>query len=116
MLLKLGLPKGKVVWALAHPVSREYIHQESGIGYQECSLIVTQGKSPVEVKLQDYPNWAQKMIISSLRAGELINTGDQLFQSTAEETIEDLTPLEKTLEQPKTKPRKGKTLKKLKNE
>ena len=76
MVLKLGLPTGKVVWALAHPVSREYIHDQSGVGYQAQQLIVTETAQPVEIELDDYPRWAQAQIVTSIHRGELINTGE----------------------------------------
>ena len=76
MILKLSLPEGKVVWALSHPISREYIHNEPGVGVQKPCLIINEGEEPKSVTLESYPKWAQSMIITSIAKKELINTGD----------------------------------------
>jgi len=96
MVLKLSLPEDRFVWALSHPISREYIHQQSSVGYQKCNLIISQADTqPVEVKLEDYPRWAQVMIKTSIRAGQLVNTGDsieivklEIQKDTTEVTVE----------------------------
>ena len=106
MLLKLSLPKGKVVWALAHPVSREYIHGESGIGYQECQLIVTEQDQPVEVKLEDYPKWAQSMILTSVKLGDLTNSGDPITKTKPKETVEVKDNVATEVTKPKKKAKK----------
>lgn len=99
-MLKLSLPKGKVVWALAHPVSREYIHNQSGIGYQDCRLIITELDQPKEIVLKDYPKWAQRMIVTSVHRGDLINTGSSVNTPT-KETVKDV-----IVEKPKAKAKK----------
>lgn len=103
MLLKLSLPEGKVVWATAHPGSREYIHEDNGTGYQDSSIIVTAQNQPVEVNLENYPRWASTQILSSVRRGELINTGDPITEIKPKET-EDKVTLE--VEQPKVTKKK----------
>ncbi len=92
MVLKLSLPENKFVWALAHPVERGYIHQQSATGYQECTLIISQADAqPVEVILEDYPEWAQLQILSSIRAGEINNTGDPIDEVEKEqETVPEV--------------------------
>jgi len=87
MVLKLGLPTGKVVWALAHPVSKEYIHGQSGVGYQEDKLIIT-GDMLVEIELDDYPRWAQAQIVTSINRKELVNTGESHIRPKKSEEIE----------------------------
>lgn len=94
------MPAGKVIWALAHPVSKEYIHQRGGIGYQECQLIITEKEQPVAIELERYPKWAQTMIISSIKNGDLINSGDPIIQEK-QETSETLEVVEKPKEKPK---------------
>ena len=84
-MLKLCLPKGKVIWALAHPVSKDYIHEVDGTGYQDCHLIVTEDSQPVDTNLEDYPQWAQTMIITSLNNGSLINKGEALVKKKESE-------------------------------
>ena len=80
MVLKLSLPDDRFVWALSHPIGKGYIHQHDGKGYQDCKLIISQADvQPVEVKLDDYPKWAQSMIRTSIGLGHLINTGDSLY-------------------------------------
>ena len=101
MGLKLSLPKGKVVWALAHPVSRNYIHEVRGVGYQECQLIVTEKDQPVEVNLDDYPTWAQSMIITSLGRGDLVNTGDPVTKPKSIDKIEAKNDVTAKVEEPK---------------
>lgn len=79
MMLKLSLPEDRFVWALVHPVSNEYIHSNEGVGYQECKLIISQADAqPVEVNLDEYPEWAQVMILTSIKSKELVNTGDSI--------------------------------------
>jgi len=103
MVLKLSLPQDRFVWALAHPVSQEYIHANSGVGYQECKLIISQADvQPVEVDLSKYPQWAQTMIITSLKSGELINTGDSIQE--IKETKEDISI--EAVKKPKTTKKK----------
>ena len=106
-MLKLSLPAGKVVWALAHPVSRDYIHQRGGAGYQECRLIVTERNQPVEVTLEDYPKWAQNMIISSINIGDIINTGSPIPKLKPKETVEANVDTTTEVEKPKATKKKA---------
>lgn len=109
MVLKLGLPTGKVVWALAHPVSKEYIHGQSGVGYQQDKLIIT-GETPVEIELDDFPKWAQAQIVTSIHTGELINTGESHIRQKKPKEIEkakDDVVITKKVEKPKATKKKA---------
>jgi hypothetical protein len=111
MLLKLTLPKDKVIWAAAHPYSREYIHSDSGVGYEKKPIIVTVKNQPVEVELDDYPKWAQEMVMTSLRKGELINIGDPVKVETVEKVETQTTVNEVEVTQAE-EPKASKTTKK----
>lgn len=80
MRLELSLNKKHFVWALVHPMSREHIKiTNNERGYQKVNLIFTQQyPGPVEVELEDFPTWAQKQILSAVKSGQLINTGDKI--------------------------------------
>jgi hypothetical protein len=108
MVLELSLPTGKVVWALAHPVSREYIHDQSGIGYQEHQLIITMASQLVKIELDDFPKWAQAQIVTSIHTGELINTGESHIRKPKEtrEAKSDIVITSK-VEKPKTTKKKA---------
>ena len=80
-MLRLSLPEGKTLWALAQPFSNAYIHEQGGIGFQKDSLIITQENTidnPRVVDLDKLPEWAKSMIHSSVLNGDLINTGDSI--------------------------------------
>jgi len=114
MLLKLSLPQDRFVWALVHPISQEYIHLNEGVGYQECKLIISQADvQPVEIDLDEYPQWAQTMILTSIRSGELVNTGDPIEK--IKEAKEDISI--ETVEKPKpTKKKQARRGRKKKDE
>jgi hypothetical protein len=82
MVLKLKLPKHRFVWALVHPVDKGFIQGESGVGYQENTLILSQETPEKEVILEDLPKWAQKQVLTSIKAGELLNSGDSIQESS----------------------------------
>lgn len=104
MLLKLSLPKDKIIWALANPVANQYIHSRKGVGYQEHQLIVTEAAQPVEVTLEDYPKWAQAIILTSIHRGELMNAGDSIIRKKKEEKkVETKTVNKKAKRNKKTK-------------
>ena len=91
MVLKLSLPESKMLWALNNPVSNEYIKSEGGKGYQDCSLIITHlMEQPVEVELNEYPQWAQVMIKTAVHRGDLINTGESIVAKPAEAKAEEV--------------------------
>ena len=121
MLLELSLPKDKVIWALVHPVCKEYIHSLDGVGYQEKQLIITEKNQPVKVNTEDYPLWAKLQIMSSLKSKDLINTGEPIIEEekleTTETQEEEKVGAIEILDKPsKTKSKKGKTQQKHKNE
>ena len=73
---------------MGFPIVLEYIHNQYGVGFQDCNLIITQANlEPVEVNLDDYPEWAQDMIITSIKTGELINTGESIKPKKEEESV-----------------------------
>ena len=75
------------MWALAHPTAKGYINNRNEVGYQECKLIITESTQPISIKLEDYPDWAKKMIIESIKKGSLINKGDKIDKLEKTKTL-----------------------------
>ena len=72
---------------------------------------MSQGDSaPVEVNLEDYPNWAQKQILTAIRSGQLINTGDKI-DTPAATKVEEVKEVAEVKEAP-AKPRARRSRKK----
>lgn len=68
----LSLKPELMFWSLQHPLSREYISPITGLGFQEHVLIFTDAdRGPKEVNLNNYPEWAQDMIMSGINTGVL---------------------------------------------
>jgi hypothetical protein len=77
--IKIALPEGKVIWALNHPKAGGYIRTDPGVGDQEYTIILSANDpGPKEVDLDKIPKWAQNMIISSIKSGEINNIGDSI--------------------------------------
>jgi len=96
MLLQLSLPKDKIVWALSRPVSREYMHPKTGTGYQDVSLILGPDSGPVMVETEEYPDWAKQQILSSIKSGEIINTGDSIGKKIEDKNTQTAKTKQKT--------------------
>ena len=65
-----------MLWALNDPNNpHAYIRDEESVDSQKYKLVFTMtDRGPKKVELDDYPKWAQNQILTSIRAGELINT------------------------------------------
>jgi hypothetical protein len=101
MKLKLSLPENRIVWALSNPFGLGYITERREIGVQEEILILSSSdKEPKVIELNDYPKWAQNMILSSIRSGEILNTGDPIGST---EKVDDLPKVEGTTKKVTTK-------------
>jgi len=101
MNLKLSLPESRVVWALSHPTAGGYIRTSPGVGDQKQTLILSQDDpGPKHVELDKLPKWAQDMIVTSIRAGEVNNSGDSIDGAAVKQEL---------IEKPKTKPKSTKT-------
>jgi len=87
MKLELSLSKDKQVWALSNPEEcRSYISYGKEKGVQETILIFhADDRGPKQVDLDEYPAWAQRMILSSVIVGELVNTGDPIGTKNLQE-------------------------------
>lgn len=76
MQLELSLAPAQFVWALAEPISRQFIkNTRNELGYQDLNLILSQSNpGPVKVDLANYPEWAQKQIHLAIQSGQLVDT------------------------------------------
>lgn len=79
-MTRLELSLGnQFVWALVEPLAKEYIKDTEELGYQNTNLILSQGNpGPVEVELEKLPEWAKIQVITAIKSGQLINTGDKI--------------------------------------
>ena len=113
MKVIVKLPEGKTIWALNNPYTNGFIKETNEVGYQEYSLIITADSPPRSIDLDTLPEWAKNMIISSINAGELINSGTDTLIIEEKKKSEPKAEVEiATEEKPKKKTKKRKSKKK----
>lgn len=83
-MTRLQLTLGnQFIWALVEPLAKEYIKEADEVGYQSTNLILTQSNpGPVEVELEALPKWARVQVITAIKSGQLVNTGDKIFKAS----------------------------------
>jgi hypothetical protein len=109
MSLKLSLSKDRFLWALVHPLGKNFIKPSVEPGYQEVNLILSQSNpGPIAIDLEDYPDWARKQIVTAVKGGQLLNTGDKLEApvKTVSEPVEAVVEVIEAA-QPATKKRRS---------
>jgi len=86
--LLLSLSGDKQIWALNNPFeNKSHIKDVREKGFQNAVLIFTDvDRGPKEVVLEEYPEWAKRMILSSIRSGDLINSGDSIKEKPPEDS------------------------------
>lgn len=73
--LKLSLAPETFIWKPVHPMAKNFKAEEQSV--EEMTLSQT-NPGPVEVVLEELPKWAQIQVISSVRSGQIVNTGDKI--------------------------------------
>jgi hypothetical protein len=82
-MTRLELSLGnQFVWALVEPLSKEFIKDVQELGYQRTNLILSESNpGPVKIELETLPAWAKAQVITAIKSGQLINTGDKIVRA-----------------------------------
>jgi hypothetical protein len=91
--LKLSLAPETFVWKPVHPMAKNFKAEEQSV--EEMTLSQT-NPGPVQVVLEELPKWAQIQVISSVRSGQIVNTGDKIVLKKRGETPKEAAPTKTT--------------------
>jgi hypothetical protein len=90
-MTRLELSLGdQFIWALVEPLGKEYIKSADEPGYQGLNLILSQDNpGPISIELEALPSWAKTQVLTAIKGGQLINTGDKISQVPVLKTKKD---------------------------